>query len=92
MKTKIKPVQMKTKRIQVTLEITIPADWTIGETDDWFVRQLSYAPAPITLGWKSNVLVDEQRSAATCPSDCPCRGESHSQRVERIQDRDRRLP
>lgn len=85
MTTKIKPVSMKTKRIQVTLEITIPADWTIGETENWFVNQLSYHRGPRQLGWKSSVLVDEQRSAASCPESCPCRGESHSQRVQRLR-------
>ena len=83
--TKIKPVQMKTKRIQVTLEITIPADWTIGETDDWFVKQLSHNRSGTKVGWKPVVLVDEQRSAASCPEDCPCRGESHSERVQRLR-------
>jgi hypothetical protein len=83
--TKIKRVEMKTKRIQVSLEITIPADWNIGETDDWFVSQLSHHRGLGKLGWKVNVLVNEQRSAASCPDDCPCRGESHSQRVKRLE-------
>lgn len=80
---------MKTKRIQVTLEITIPADWTIGGTEEWFVTKLQSSSKT----WKSKVLVDEQRSAASCPENCPCRGESHSQRVQRLErERERVLP
>lgn len=49
---------MKTKRIQVTLEIDIPENWTIGGTEEWFVAKLQSSSRT----WKSNVEVGEQRS------------------------------
>lgn len=30
----------KTKRIEVTIEITIPDDWTIGQTEEWLENKL----------------------------------------------------
>lgn len=31
---------MKTKRIEITMEVTIPDDFTIGETEEWILYAL----------------------------------------------------
>ena len=49
----------KTKRIQVTLDITIPADWTIGETEVWLHKKLRTTYAGH--GWRTDTEVGMQR-------------------------------
>jgi hypothetical protein len=49
----------KTKRIQVTLDITIPANWTIGETEMWIYKKLRTTYAGH--GWRTDAEVGEQR-------------------------------
>ncbi len=48
-----------TKRIQVTLDITIPADWTLGETEVWLYKKLRTTYAGH--GWRTDAEVGEQR-------------------------------
>lgn len=54
-------MKTKTKRLQVTLELDVPASWTIGETDQWLsdaIRARALLP-----GWRPNVEIGEQRMA-----------------------------
>jgi hypothetical protein len=48
-----------TKRIQVTLDITIPADWTLGETEVWIYKRLR--TTYVSHGWRTDAEVGEQR-------------------------------
>ena len=55
---------MKTKRIEVTLRITIPHEWTIGETEEFIEKHLIDAAVARGLirGWNPRVEVGMQRS------------------------------
>jgi len=50
----------KTKRIQVTLDVTIPEDWTIGETEMWLYKKLR--TMHVRDGWRSKPEVGDQRT------------------------------
>jgi hypothetical protein len=52
-------VGVSTRRIEVTLDITIPEDWTIGQTEEWLVRALGEHRA---VWWEPQVEVGMQRS------------------------------
>jgi hypothetical protein len=58
---------VKTKRIEVTLEITIPDEWSIGETEDWLAHSLyrTARPPHSNLIWSPKVEVGMQRSTKT---------------------------
>jgi hypothetical protein len=48
-----------TKRIQITLDITIPSDWTLGETEMWIYKRLR--TTYVSHGWRTDAEVGEQR-------------------------------
>jgi len=50
----------KTKRIEVTLDITIPDEWSIGETEVWLNKKLRTTYAGH--GWRTDTEVGMQRS------------------------------
>lgn len=60
------------KRIQVTLDITIPADWNIGETECWLVKKLRTTHAAD--GWRTDVEVGMQRMKPALSPQSPHRG------------------
>jgi len=51
----------KTKRLRVTIDITIPADWTVGETEMWLYNRLR--TTHVHDGWRSKPEVGMQRVA-----------------------------
>jgi hypothetical protein len=65
--------QTKTHRLSVTVEVSIPIGWTIGDTEDWFMERLganlrrdSFDPGCI-VGMQRIAREDESDYGSTVP-------------------------